>query len=148
MNITNHNHSVLIIIWLWSLHSTGRCPPWHRGEDSHALSHVRYSSLVWKPWGKWDRGTCYVVQHGSAVHPWELSQLDGALQVVSGLEKVTLSWTLIKTSFPQWQRSSQCLAGSKYKHLVSKHLYGSWLLGVTEMVGERMTESEEKWLTC
>ena len=30
---------------------TGHHPPWHGGEDPHALSDVRYSSWVWKPSG-------------------------------------------------------------------------------------------------
>lgn len=49
--------------------------------------------------GMW--GPCYVVQHWRRRSPWELSQLYRALQVVSGLEKVTLSWALIKISLPR-----------------------------------------------
>lgn len=87
---------------------TGHHPPWHGGEDPHALSDVRYSSLVWMPsggGGRWGSG-------GLLCGPtwrrrrssWELSRLNGALQVV--WRKVTLSWALIKTSLPRWSRSS------------------------------------------
>lgn len=73
-SLSSHsNHYALI---------TGHHPPGHGGEDPHALSDVRYSNLVWKPWGE-------VGSRGLLCGPtWrrrsalELSWLNGALQVV------------------------------------------------------------------